>query len=419
MVTKLRIIPVVLALGAAALAGCDRAGPAAAGPAATDVPLAPAAAGSGERPSERLARRVALAMRDPDFRAWVRAQLDGSPFRERKLPFDGLLTADGGRARAAMARAAGGVGTDVSADAAEAPALEFYFPVPAHRRAWTGGEDVLVATALRDGEAPVAFDPQGRRHVLDPEVPPSTPVLALVPVETDFTRRADGLQACLEPDDCPSGGGGGGGGSGGDGSGGGTMVAGHLYMTAAHFEGTHESWLKGSPEFEVHILGQHGQTDSLMSYQCAGEHAGGPYVFDQNDRDWTGAVLLFSQGQFDTYRAAHPNQSVRILILEDDDTACQIKMNQDRFGALIGATDALLRGFTSGRDTTTNFIRYFRAARSGQSVLSALASWIKTNDDAVGIAVEDAIVGVYYPGYNWIVKGDNNITTGWVRFEMR
>ena len=38
-------------------------------------------------------------------------------------------------------------------------------------------------------------------------------------------------------------------------------------------------------------------SDSLTSYQCAGEHAGGLYAFDQNNLDWTGNVLLFTQSQ--------------------------------------------------------------------------------------------------------------------------
>ncbi len=68
-------------------------------------------------------------------------------------------------------------------------------------------------------------------------------------------------------------------------------------MTSAHFVEDFEGWLKGSPEYEIHILGQSGASDSLTSYQCAGEHAGGLYAFDQNNLDWTGNVLLFTQSQ--------------------------------------------------------------------------------------------------------------------------
>ena len=71
-------------------------------------------------------------------------------------------------------------------DVTRAGTLEMYFPVAAHRAAWTGDENVLVATAERDGDAPVAFDLAGRRIVLSPDSPPSTPVLAVEPAELDF-----------------------------------------------------------------------------------------------------------------------------------------------------------------------------------------------------------------------------------------
>ena len=67
--------------------------------------------------------------------------------------------------------------------------------------------------------------------------------------------------------------------------------------------------MKGSPEYEIHIMGQSGASDSLTSYQCAGEHAGGAYAFDQNTLDWTGNVLLFSQAQLNSYKTAHPDRA--------------------------------------------------------------------------------------------------------------
>jgi hypothetical protein len=48
-----------------------------------------------------------------------------------------------------------------------------------------------------------------------------------------------------------------------------------------------------------------------------------------------------------------------------------------------------------------------------------VASFIKTNDDIIGTAVEDDVVGAFYPGFGWIVKGQNNITHGWLNLEMR
>src|SRR5438034_5077189 len=124
-----------------------------------------------------------------------------------------------------------------------------------------------VATALADHDPPVAFDVQGNRLVLGPERPPATPVIAVVPVETDFSTTPAAIE-CLScgslwlPPPPPTGPG--------------------LYLTKAHFVDDFEGWLKGGPEFEVHILGQKGQTDSLTDYQCAGEKQPTPYYFDQN-----------------------------------------------------------------------------------------------------------------------------------------
>ena len=141
---------------------------------------------------EHLARRVALALADPGFRAYVKDALDRSPVAEHKLQFQRWLKALDRRALKALAKATRETESAVDAEARMAPALEFYIPVPAHRSAWKGGEDILVATALEDHESPVAFDLRGRRHVLSADTPPATPVLAVMPVETDFDAPSFG-----------------------------------------------------------------------------------------------------------------------------------------------------------------------------------------------------------------------------------
>jgi hypothetical protein len=180
-----------------------------------------------------------------------------------------------------------------------------------------------------------------------------------------------------------------------------------------------EGWLKGSPEFELHILGQKGQTDSLTDYQCAGEKQPAPYYFDQNDLDWSGSVMLFSQSQLDAYNAAHPGQNVRVFVVEDDDTACEIKANRDIVGNLLKAVDAAYKAATAGNESSNTLVKLFKQANAFQKLLAAVASFFNTNDELVGNAVEDAVVGTTYPGYNWIVKGENTITNGWIRLEMK
>jgi hypothetical protein len=177
--------------------------------------------------------------------------------------------------------------------------------------------------------------------------------------------------------------------------------------------------LKGSPEFEIHILGQQGTTDSLKSYQCAGADAGGPYAFDQNNLTWSGGVLLFSQTQINSYKAAHPGQSMRVFALEDDDTPCGIRVDKDYFNLLIQGIDAANRMRTGGRDTTAGSGKFWKNALVLRNIIATLASIIRTNDDMIGNGVEDAIVGSFVTGFNWFVKGENNVTHGYLKLEMR
>src|SRR5207302_948283 len=180
-----------------------------------------------------------------------------------------------------------------------------------------------------------------------------------------------------------------------------------LYLTQAHFAKTFEGWLKGAPEFEVHVLGQSGQTDSLKDYQCAGERQSWPYYFDQNNLDWTGSVLLFSRTQLDNYHAAHLNQDLRAFAVEDDDTACQIKTDNDVFKRLEEAVDGANRALTAGKDTTSSTAaRIWKFAQALQKLFTAIASLINTNDELVGNAVQDSITGEYHAGFNRIVKGE-------------
>jgi hypothetical protein len=386
--------PVVLAAALAVLACTDRT---------TLEPVAESPQASRDTPSaarERLARRVALALRDEQFRSRLKQDLHRSPVREGKLHFQRYLSRAQGQAMNALVRSSEESGAAVSADIARVPALELYLPVPAHRAAWTGNDRILVATTADERRPPVAFTTKGERLVLSPTTPPDIPVLALVPAETDFDRaeRSAGFL--------------------GEGGGGSTPPAG-LYMTSSHLVETFESWVKGSPEIEVHMLGQAGASDSLTSYSCAAEPAAGYYRFDQNSVNWSGSVLLMSQTQLNNYKKAHPNQNLRVFLVEDDDSSCQIKVDPARFANLVKAVEAAYPLLTGGRDSTSGIMRIFRKANAIQRLIKALASVIKTDDELIGNALESAVVGESYPNANWVVKGDGNRTNGWVKLVMK
>jgi hypothetical protein len=390
--TRLTALAAVLAL-----TGCtDRTSP--------DFPAETALASRDipDAARERLARRIAVALADDRFRAQLKEDLDRSPVREGKLHFQRYLSSSQARATGDIARLTGESHTVVEIDTRRAPALELYLPVPAHRAAWTGDDRILVATAGDERQPPVAFSPSGERFVLSPTSPPDTPVLALVPVETDFDQVPQGPHLQGGP------------------SGGGSSPPAGLYMTNSHLVETFESWVKGAPEIEVHLLGQAGSSDSLTSYSCAAGTASGYYRFDQNSLDWSGSVLLINQTQLNSYKAGHPNQNLRVFFVEDDDTSCQIKTDPARFSNLVKAVEAAYPMFTGGRDSTGgNLQKIWKRANAIQRILKALASLIKTNDELVGNAVESVVVGESYPNSNWIIKGDNNKTNGWIRLVMK
>jgi hypothetical protein len=109
---------------------------------------------------------------------------------------------------------------------------------------------------------------------------------------------------------------------------------------------------------------------------------------------------------------------VRVLALEDDDTACKIITNKDDLSRIFKIVDSLYTKRTGGRDTTLAGVKFYKAAKVLRDLFALIASFIKTNDDLIGTAIEDQVVGTFYPGFNWIVRGQNNVTHGWLKLEM-
>jgi hypothetical protein len=60
-----------------------------------------------------------------------------------------------------------------------------------------------------------------------------------------------------------------------------------------------------------------------------------------------------------------------------------------------------------------------KRANALQKILRAAYSFITTQDDLIGNAVEDVVVRQFFAGANWIIKGESNVTKGWIKLEMR
>jgi hypothetical protein len=368
------------------------------------------ASGGVSNARERLAARLAVALADPVTRNELVDRLAASTAPEGKLQFQALVRADGSRLLARLAASGGTSVAELLADLDAARGLELYLPVEAHRAAWNGDTHFLVGTIGQDGEAPVAFDAAGNRSILHPDRPPTTPVIALVPQEFDFTGGRPHLKlSCWTACGGDADWGGGGGGT--------SATQGGLFLTKSHFEETFESWIKGKPEFEYHVYGEDPKGGSLQ-LSCVGEHAGGPYAWDQNTLDWTGAVPLLTEADRIAYEKLRPGGVVRIVAWEDDDEPCVVRADGGYLATLLRNLDAVYRSWTSGKMEPT-LVRGIKAAPSAFDLAKSVRNFITTSDDFIGNAVETSIAGWGPGGANWLLKTEGTRTTGWFVTEYR
>jgi hypothetical protein len=378
-----------------------------------------AASSSAERLAlTRIARLVAVAMDNATTRQRIKRDMKAAPFREHKLQLGTYLRSNDGKPLLnRMVSSSGGTQRDLLATLDAIRPLEFYMPVARHRETWTGGAGVLVVSQLAESEAIVAFDERGREVALDRNVVPAQATLSIVPVETRFDQpmavstsknvrdqngTAIGTLAPINesaPVMCMSLCGGGGGGedvldpstpylpppSGPTG----------LYLEFSRILDAKEPWFRGDPEIEVHIQGPTSPAAPTyaVDLSCSGEHA---YdfrkVFDQNGGFWSGSVMLFSAAEIADYNSKFKD-GFHVLFWEDDNTPCVLKLDTNSLVELLKSTAAAV---------STVAIKVFPGA--SPVVIASLflgtffanaGSWMLTNDDFLGAAVDQTSAGYY------------------------
>lgn len=372
------------------------------------------------------ARRVAVALADPALRQRIRNDLRDSPISEFKLQFsDYLRGPSGSRILERLAK------TDAITEAAalqeltSMPPLELYMPVAEHRTTWRGGQDLIVATQVEDTDLPVAWDTQGQRVALSLSGPPTTPVLVLVPVETDFTAPLSAKALALRGNprretiqdpsvaliDCGEPTCGDDGGGIGDGSGSTVFPAG-LYITFQRLVDKGEPWTLGAPEIEVHIHGP--QSAGALQYgadlACSGDRVGFPRGFNQDNAFWNGEALLFDQNQINNYNTLVQN-GFNVSVWEDDNDKCSIKMEDfdlvQRYRNIAVAT----AGYTAVSAATGIGPTIVAAATYIAAVYQSL-TFLWTNDDYLGSYVNAAAVGLSYSDANHVLYKDGGTVNG-------
>lgn len=390
----------------------------------TTAPPSPAIAASastGPQSEERvalsrIARLIAVSLNNEPARQQLKRDLRAAPFREHKLELATYLRSQEGRAL--LTRMAAANNSDEAAVFTTLSAirpLEFYMPVPAHRETWTGKADVLVVSQLEESTPIVAFNEAASEVSLDRKTPPSQPTLSIVPIETRFDQPMDPAKSrnvrdqngqaigTLEPFElhqsnliaCDAICSGGGGTT--------TSIPPGLYLEFSRIIDEKEPWWRGDPEIEVHIQGPYMGTAPTYAedLSCSGEH---PYdsrkYFDQNGNFWSGRVLLFGEDEVVAFTQKFGN-GFHVMFWEDDNQPCTLKLDSNSLVSLLQST---------AQATTTVAIKVLPqanwmivAAAFLGSFFTNSGAWLLTNDDFLGVAVDMASSGYYYPDNTHVI----------------
>jgi len=401
----------VLALFAALGACSDPIGRSVAPTASPDVVASAGGAQSEERVAlSKIARLVAIALDNEPARQHLKRDLRAAPFREHKVELAPYLRSSDGKALLTrMIQLNGGDENALFTTLSAIRSLELYMPVAAQRETWTGKADVLVVSQLEESAPIVGFNEAGSEVALDRKVAPDQPTLSIVPVETRFDQPMDlkksrnvrdqngqaigtlepyaltqsSLIACGET-------------CGGGGSGGTSLPAG-IYLEFSRLIDVKEPWFRGDPEIEVHIQGPYmGAAPTYADdLSCSGEH---PYdsrkYFDQNGSFWSGQVLLFSEAEVTAFTQKF-SDGFHVMFWEDDNQPCTLKLDTNSLTQALQSTAAALGTVAIKVLPKANWMLV--AAAFLGTLFTNAGSWLTTNDDFLGVAVDQSGTSYYYP----------------------
>lgn len=358
---------------------------------------------------ERLARRLALALRDSVVRAELRSAFAKSSHREGKVELQQLLSEGSLLEQRVFANAA--ALTSGRADLA-GESYEIYMPVRAHRETWNGGAEVLVVAQGEETDAAKAYSPDGSIRTLSLRSVPTIPVVVVNAAEVDFSKQAPAniasLLTCDDPFAVECGGG----------SGGGTPPSPPrpgLYIRAIQLEETNEPWTNGDPELEIIPYFPVGVLNPDLIAEkagCSGQGGPSDRYFDANSTSWNGRAMLIPEDTLEAFRLQFPDRSFRIHVHEDDSESCTYKASDNTEKQIITSLDLLLGGITAGVKGIGNPGLF--AFKAALSVGKAIQVVNENSDDIHGYLVARELVPFTPPSptYNWAIMRTLNRTTG-------
>jgi hypothetical protein len=345
---------------------------------------------------QRVAQLVALALRQPSARGLFYRATSTSPVKEGKLFLSGFLGGEGTPLLQAMAHAGGLKAQDVQALIAQTGPVEIYLPVEAHRAAWTGGENVIVAYAERDRAQPYGFALDGSRVELSRDEAPATPTVVVTYAESfDAQGKAHGShtvpaapRGAMAPRLATL-----------------TVPFTGLWVDSIKTAGDFESWAAGSAEFELYVQ----RADTRAIIQCVDAHNSvEPYKFDMNNDVYPHPVLLAQESELPQ------GAPIVVAMYEDDDTSCVIKDDKDYVKL---ATDALTNAYSAYKGVTSK--EWYNGAWIMQlsTAYTAFMSWIRGDDEFVGVA--SGLESVDGTDRHYFLKDDLMANQGVLRLQWK
>lgn len=252
-----------------------------------------------------------------------------SPISEKKLHLQEYLTKSNPALLSEMARRLEIDPHTFARQLAQIQPLEIYLPVEAHRREWTGASSLIVVpAAFRDGEIArlsgemTAYTIGGEARSISSAKPPSTPVLVLAELETDFARAVSGIsedvakiEECNPGDPCdgeppippcysnnPNP----------------TMIAICDVRLAAGY--TWEHWTRGNPEYAMYVQAYDpAQQKYIITAACINEDLPpGAGQWDMNAHIYTNRAPLMSVQALADARSFGGNREPLVFMWEDD-----------------------------------------------------------------------------------------------------
>ena len=142
----------------------------------------------------RIGKGLAKALNDPAVRAWVRAELNRSPYVESRIRFKQDLTRAPLTPEVTRVLANANLGATQRTDIRGLPEIELYMPIPEHLKSWRGGADVQVAVPINRDEEYVIYSLDGSSRRSRNDHMPATATLVLATSEIDYDDQESALK---------------------------------------------------------------------------------------------------------------------------------------------------------------------------------------------------------------------------------